>query len=65
MELTVKTDEEALVVYAYKIFNKQVLPKLIHNECRVWIRSEYKLHGSTYVFSPDGKLEYANVPSGY
>lgn len=64
MEFTVKTDEEALIVFAYKVFNLHVKPRLIHDDNRVWIKSEYTLHKNTYVFDPNGKLMYAHCPNG-
>ena len=64
MEFTVKTAEEALVVYAYKVLNKQVKPTLIHNEDRVWVRSEYTITGIKYGFTPYGELILVNAPMG-
>ena len=64
MELTIKTDEEALVAYAYKICKTQISPKLIHDDNRVWIKSEYRLHKNTYVFDPEGKMLHVHFPAG-
>lgn len=61
MEFTVKTDEESLVVMAYKCFKQAIQPKLIHDDNRVWIRSEYILNGQLYAFDPDGKVMWVNV----
>lgn len=64
MEFTVKTDEESLVVMAYKVFKQSIQPKFVHDDNRVWVRSEYLLNGQLYAFDPDGSIMWVNVKYG-